>query len=253
MTRLALEDVSVTFTLRNRGATSIKDWALRKVLRRPGPPAPCVHALTNVSFEVGEGERLGVIGHNGAGKSTLLRVLAGIYHPTSGRRHVSGRISSLFELALGFEPDATGWENIRYRGYLQKESPRTIQTKMREIAEFSELGSALDMPVRYYSSGMMVRLAFGIATAIEPEILLLDEVLAAGDASFQDKALRRMRGLMGKARAIVLVSHDTHNLGAMCDRVLWLDHGRVHQLGAPEPTIAAYKAYMKGLAAQSAA
>jgi ABC-type polysaccharide/polyol phosphate transport system ATPase subunit len=249
MARLALEDVSLTFTLRNRGGASWKDWALSKLLHRQRPPAPTVEALRNVTFELADGERLGVIGHNGAGKTTLLRVLAGVYHPTRGLRLVEGRISALFELGLGFEPEATGWENIRYRGYLQKETPRTIAPKVQAIAEFSELGDKLDMPIRYYSSGMLVRLAFSIATAIEPEILLIDEVLSAGDMAFQTKAHARMRALMEKARAIVLVSHDLTTIANMCDRVLWLDHGRMHALGPVHETIAAYKDHMNALAA----
>jgi ABC-type polysaccharide/polyol phosphate transport system ATPase subunit len=240
MARIALDDVHLTFTLRNRNSTSLKDWVLRKLTGRPGPPQQQVHALAGVSFEVREGERLGIVGHNGAGKSTLLRVLAGIYRPNAGRRVVEGRIGSLFDLALGFETDATGWENIRYRGYLQKESPASIRLKAQEIAEFSELGSALDMPIRYYSSGMLVRLAFSIATCIEPEVLLVDEVLAAGDLSFIHKARERIRELMTRARLIVMVSHDLTSLKTMCDRIIWLSHGRIHQSGPTEEVIDAY-------------
>ncbi len=158
-----------------------------------------VRALEGINLRVGEGERLGIVGSNGAGKSTLLKLLAGIYPPTAGRREVRGRISSLFEISLGFEADATGWENIAYRGYLQGETPRSIRGKIKPIADFSELGKFLDMPVRYYSAGMMIRLAFSIATAVEPEILIIDEVLAAGDAAFQTKARDRMRNLIARA------------------------------------------------------
>ena len=167
-----------------------------------------VRALEGINLRVGEGERLGIVGNNGAGKSTLLKLLAGIYPPTTGRREVHGRISSLFEISTGFESDATGWENIAYRGYLQGETPRSIREKVKPIAEFSELGEFLDMPVRYYSTGMMIRLAFSIATAVEPEILIIDEVLAAGDAAFQVKARDRMRNLIARARAVIVVSHD---------------------------------------------
>ena len=241
MKRIELEDVHLTFTLRNRGGSSIKDWALRKLLRRPPPPAVRVPALRGVSFAVADGERLGVIGHNGAGKSTLLRLLSGVYEPTLGTRVVHGRISSLFELSLGFEFDATGYENIRYRGYLQKESPTSVRAKMDEIAAFTQLGhDKLNMPIRYYSSGMLVRLSFAIATAIEPEVLLVDEVLAAGDAEFQQRARQRMRELMKTARAIVVVSHDLAALGEMCDRVLWLENGQVRQIGPVHETIHAY-------------
>jgi ABC-type polysaccharide/polyol phosphate transport system ATPase subunit len=253
MARLALDDVSLTFTLRNRSGASWKDWALSKLTGRPGTPRTTVQALSNVSFELADGERLGVIGHNGAGKTTLLRVLAGIYCPTLGRRLVEGRISALFELGLGFEPEATGWENIRYRGYLQKETPRSIGQKVEAIAAFTELGDKLDMPIRYYSSGMLVRLAFSIATAIEPEILLIDEVLAAGDMAFQAKALARMRALMARARAIVLVSHEMKTIAEMCDRVLWLDQGRPRLLGPVRETLDAYKEHMGALAAAAVA
>lgn len=249
MARIALEDVHLTFTLRNRNGSSIKDWCLgnaRRLMGRPagGPPQQTVHALRGVSLDVREGERLGIVGHNGAGKSTLLRVLAGIYRPTGGACRVEGRIGSLFDLSLGFEPDATGWENIRYRGYLQKETPASITEKMKQIAEFSELGSKLDMPIRYYSSGMLVRLAFSIATCIEPEVLLVDEVLAAGDLSFIYKARERIRGLMKRARLIVMVSHDLDSLAQMCDRAVWLANGRVEQVGTPEQVIGAYRAHM---------
>lgn len=245
MKRIELHDIHLTYTLRRRGGSSIKDWVMAKVMHRPGPPAQHVHALRGVSFEVADGQRLGVIGHNGAGKSSLLRLLAGIYLPTSGTRVVRGRISSLFELGLGFEPDATGWENIRYRGYLQKESPKSIKEKIAEIAEFSELGPALDRPLRYYSSGMMIRLAFSIATTIKPEVLLVDEVLAAGDLGFQQKARQRMLGLMREARAIVVVTHDLKNLPQICDRVVWLDQGQVRMIGEAVETTEAYTRYMQ--------
>ena len=187
-----------------------------------------------------EGDRLGIIGPNGAGKSTLLKLLAGIYPPTAGRRLVKGHISALFDIALGFEPDASGWDNMMYRGYLQGESPQSIRAKMQPIAEFSELGDFLNMPVRYYSTGMMVRLAFSIATAIEPEILIVDEVLSAGDMAFQSKARERIRSLMSTARAVIVVSHDLASLGMLCDRVLWLDHGRARLIGPAQEVIAAY-------------
>jgi ABC-type polysaccharide/polyol phosphate transport system ATPase subunit len=149
-------------------------------------------------------------------------------------------VSSLFDIALGFEPGASGWENIAYRGYLQGETPRSIKSKMQPIAEFSELGEFLDMPVRYYSSGMLVRLAFSIATAVDPEILLVDEVLAAGDAAFQAKANHRMRELISRARAVIIVSHNLDSLRELCERVIWLDHGRLRAIGPPDEVIAAY-------------
>jgi ABC-type polysaccharide/polyol phosphate transport system ATPase subunit len=253
MRRIWLQDAHLTFQAHRRGTISFKDFVLQKLLKRPAPPTPVVEALKGVSFEVHDGQRLGIIGHNGAGKSTLLRMLAGVYQPTRGVCETHGRISSLFELSLGFETDATGWENMRYRGYLQRETPDSIRAKSQAIAEFTELGPALDMPIRYYSSGMLVRLAFAIATAIEPEVLLIDEVLAAGDMAFIEKARRRMRELMDRAKAIVVVSHDMASLGKMCDQVLWLHKGEIRQLGPAHETIQAYQRFMKDLARGHAA
>jgi ABC-type polysaccharide/polyol phosphate transport system ATPase subunit len=244
MPRIELDKVSLTFKVRQHGRITLKEFVVRHLFRKTFNPFIQVHALKEVDLQLREGDRIGIIGHNGAGKSTLMKLLAGIYPPTSGRRLVEGNISSLFDIALGFEQDASGWENICYRGYLQGETPRTIRSKMQPIAEFSELGHFLDMPVRYYSAGMMVRLAFSIATAIEPEILLVDEVLAAGDISFQEKARQRMRDMMAKAQMIVTISHDLEALPKLCDRILWMDHGQVRQLGPPGEVIAAYIHHM---------
>jgi ABC-type polysaccharide/polyol phosphate transport system ATPase subunit len=210
------------------------------MFRRSINPFIKVRALQDVSLEFAEGERVGIIGHNGAGKSTLLKLLAGVYPPSKGQLTVEGRISSLFELSLGFEMDASGWENIFYRGYLQGETPKSVKAKMQGIADFSELGDFLNMPVRYYSAGMMVRLAFSVATAIEPEILLVDEVLGAGDLAFQTKARQRMCDMMNKARLIVMVSHDLEGLAKLCQRGIWLDHGRVRQTGSILDVITSY-------------
>jgi ABC-type polysaccharide/polyol phosphate transport system ATPase subunit len=246
MARIELDNVSLTFKVRQHGRITLKEFFVRHLLRKPFNPVITVEALKEVSLSLHDGDRLGVIGHNGAGKSTLMKLLAGIYPPTAGKRVVQGEISSLFDIALGFEGDASGWENIRYRGYLQGETPATIKAKMQPIAEFSELGHFLDMPVRYYSAGMMVRLAFSIATAIEPEILLVDEVLSAGDMAFQAKARQRMIEMMAKARLLVMISHDLESIRKLCDRVLWMDHGRTRQLGPPDAVIAAYTEHVRG-------
>src|SRR5436190_494242 len=171
MAHIDLDHACLTFRLRERYQITLKEYLLRGMYRRTANPLREVKALQDVSLTCRDGNRLGIIGANGAGKSTLLRLLAGIYWPTQGRRLVQGRISSLFELTLGFEMEASGRQNILYRGYLQGETPRSIRAKMDEIAEFSELGHFLDLPMRCYSAGMLVRLAFSIATAIEPEIL----------------------------------------------------------------------------------
>jgi len=240
MALIELEDVSLLFRVRRHGRISLKEYLLNSWRGGPKLGAFEVRALENINLRVTRGDRVGIIGHNGAGKSTLLKLLAGVYPPTSGQRRVVGRISSLFDIALGFEQEANGWENIAYRGYLQGESPRSIRSKLEAIAEFSELGKFLDMPVRYYSAGMMVRLAFSIATAIEPEILIIDEVLSAGDHAFQAKARERIRGLIATAHAVIVVSHDLTSLRTLCDRVLWLDHGRVRMSGPVDEVIDQY-------------
>jgi ABC-type polysaccharide/polyol phosphate transport system ATPase subunit len=241
MVMIDLEHVNLEFRVRQFKRLTLKEFLVRGMFKRSANPIMHVKALQDVTLKVGEGERLGILGRNGAGKSTLLKLLAGIYPPSSGTRRVVGRISSLFDIALGFEPDSNGWENIYNRGYLQGETPRSIRSKVDRIAEFSELGQFLDMPVRYYSAGMMVRLAFSIATAIEPEILIVDEVLAVGDLAFQQKAGQRIREMMSQARMIVMVSHQLESLANLCTRCIWLDHGRVNLEGPPRTVINAYQ------------
>jgi ABC-type polysaccharide/polyol phosphate transport system ATPase subunit len=242
MSLIQLENVGLRFDVPTAGRASLKESVIRRLSGRGAAPLMRIQALDDVSLTIGRGERVGVIGHNGAGKSTLLKLLAGVYPPTSGRRTVRGRVSSLFEVALGFEPAVNGWENITLRGYLQGETPAGIRAKQHEIAEFSELGAFLDLPVRCYSVGMLVRLAFSIATAVDPEILLIDEALSAGDLAFQEKARRRMTELIARARLLVTVSHELDVLAELCERVIWLDHGRVRQDGPAAAVIAAYRA-----------
>jgi ABC-type polysaccharide/polyol phosphate transport system ATPase subunit len=250
MAAISLQDVHLTFTLRKRGSTSIKDTILRAITGRSGPAAPTVEAIRGLNLELRDGDRLGIVGHNGAGKSTLLRVLAGVYRPTAGTLKVAGRISSLFELNLGFDEDANGWENIRYRGYLLRESPEKLESKIAEIAEFTELGEAMDRPIRYYSAGMLVRLAFAISTAIEPEILLVDEILAAGDLAFVEKARQRMNVLMQQSAILVMVSHSLKSIEQICNKAIWMEQGQIRQSGSPEEIVAAYREHMLAKAAK---
>ncbi len=246
MTLIQLDNVGLRFHVRRFGRISLKEYLLRGLFRRSKQATFNVQALEGINLHIGEGDRLGIIGSNGAGKSTLLKLLAGVYPPTTGRRLVRGRISSLFDIALGFEPDASGWDNIMYRGYLQGETPRSIRPKMQPIADFSELGDFLNMSVRYYSTGMMVRLAFSIATAIQPEILIVDEILSAGDLAFQTKARQRMQELMSSARAVIVVSHDLESLRSLCDRAIWLDRGSIHRSGPTNEVIDAYVQHIAG-------
>jgi ABC-type polysaccharide/polyol phosphate transport system ATPase subunit len=250
MALIELDNVGLTFQVRTYGRITLKEYVLKGGFRRRRSEIMQVKALEDINLRLGEGERVGIIGHNGAGKSTLLRVLAGVYLPTAGRRVVEGKIASLFEITLGFEMDANGWENIAFRSYFQGQSPRELKQKVPEIAEFSELGDFLNMPLRYYSAGMMVRLAFSIATTIEPEILLVDEVLSAGDLAFQRKARTRIEQLLGHARMVVMVSHDLGSIERFCDRVVWLHHGRMRAVGPAPEVIAAYRESTQEVAAQ---
>ncbi|MCA1293922.1 ABC transporter ATP-binding protein [Paenibacillus sp. alder61] len=200
-----------------------------------------VHALKNFSLEINEGEKVGIIGHNGAGKSTLLKTIAGIYPIKSGSLDVKGEIRSLFDLNLGFDLESTGRENIMYRGLLLGESPKTMREKEKEIIDFADIGEFIDYPIRSYSAGMLVRLAFSISTSVSGEILLLDEVIGAGDASFVAKARDRMHNLMNRAKILVLVSHDLTTITEICNRVVLLKQGEVVMDGNPEEVIRYYK------------
>ncbi len=240
MAKIELHDVSLTFTLRKAVRLSLKEFLLNGMFMNSRNPLVRVPALVDVDLSVKDGERIGIIGHNGAGKSTLLKMLAGVYPPTHGTRLVEGKICSLFDITLGFEPDATGRENIMYRAYLQGETPRTLRPKQKQIEDFSELGDFLDTPVRYYSAGMAVRLAFSIATAIEPEVLLIDEVLSVGDLSFQNKAGQRMKDMMATASLMVMVSHDLGSIEKLCTKAIWLEHGRIVASGPAKEISAMY-------------
>lgn len=203
-----------------------------------------VHAIKNMNLEIKEGERVSIIGHNGAGKSTFLKMISGIYPPTNGILNVSGKISSMFELSTGFEMESSGWDNIYLRGLMLGETPSSIKEKMKEIAEFSELGEFLDMPVKYYSSGMFVRLAFSVSTAIKPDILLLDEIVAAGDASFLKKAEKRMNEMIDVAKIMVLVTHSMKTAKDLTNRCLWFEKGKIVMNGKPKEVI---KEYLKNV------
>jgi ABC-type polysaccharide/polyol phosphate transport system ATPase subunit len=199
-----------------------------------------IRALDNVSFTLRNGDRLGLIGHNGAGKSTLLKVLAGVYTPDSGSIRIEGRVSPLFNAAPGLDPDDNGYENIKTCGMFLGMSSEEINRKLPDIVDFCELGEYLDLPVRTYSTGMVARLGFAIATAIEPDILLLDEGLGAGDARFAARAESRMQGLIQRTRILVLASHSDPLIRSMCNRAVLLEKGRVIEIGPIDEVINRY-------------
>ena len=246
MAKIELTDVSITFNAHQQKRVSLKEYLVRGMFRKSVNPVLRVHALNGINLSVRDGERIGIIGHNGAGKTTLLKTLAGVYPPTAGTRVVEGKVCSLFDITLGFEMEATGWENIQYRSYLQGETPASIRTKLDQIAAFAELGDFLNIAVRNYSAGMLMRLAFSIATAVDPEVLLVDEVLAVGDLAFLQKARARMKELMGSARLMVMVAHDLPTIREMCTRVIWMKHGQIVLEGKPDEVVDAYCASVNG-------
>lgn len=200
-----------------------------------------IHALKNINVQIVSGERVGLLGHNGAGKSTFLKTVAGLYPISSGELDVQGQVRSLFDLSLGFEPDATGRENILYRGLLLGLSPKFMREKIDEIVAFADLGEFIDYPIKTYSAGMQVRLAFAISTTVGGDILLLDEVIGAGDANFMAKAKVRITSLIEKAEILVLASHDFGALQSICTRGLVFHHGELLFDGEITDAIAEYK------------
>lgn len=186
-----------------------------------------VRALDDLNFEFADGERVGLVGHNGSGKTTLLRTLSGVYEPVRGKLKVHGKIASLLDVSMGLDPDATGFENIYLRGILDGLSPSRIRSKIDEIADFSDLGEYLNLPVRTYSSGMMLRLAFAISTSVEADILIMDEWLSVGDAEFSAKAARRLDTLVGSASIVVIATHDPTLVARVCTRKISLEHGKI--------------------------
>ena len=193
-----------------------------------------VRALDGLNFEIAAGERIGIYGHNGSGKTTLLRVLTGAYAPTAGYLEVRGRVASLLDISMGMEGDASGWENIVLRGLMMGMRPDEIDARMDVIAEFTGLGQYLDMPLRTYSSGMQVRLAFSVSTVINADVLLLDEWLSVGDAEFQQKATRRLHELIEKSSIMVIASHSQELLKEICTRVFKMGHGKITAECSPE-------------------
>jgi ABC-2 type transport system ATP-binding protein len=200
-------------------------------------------ALKNISLDIGDGEALGIIGHNGAGKSTLLKVVSGVMKPVEGRVNVLGKIAPLIELGAGFDPELTGREIIYLNASILGFSRKEINAKYDRIVEFSELRDFIDAPLKNYSSGMIARLGFSVATEVDPDILIIDEVLAVGDAQFKTKSKERILQFRKKGITILFVSHDMDEIRSLCSRVLWLDHGYMKMIGNADTVIPEYESY----------
>lgn len=240
---VSVENVSVRYRARLEHRPTMKSTLGR--LGKPKREVKQIEALNEVSFELCHGEFLGVIGHNGAGKSTLLRTIAGILPPSEGRVVVNGHVTTLLSVGIGFNAELTGRENIRLGGLANGLRPKEIEAKEDEIVEFAGLGEFIDYPMKTYSSGMYGRLGFSVAVHMEPDILLIDEALSAGDAAFREQASAKIKEMMGKARAIILVSHGLALVKEMASSAIWLDHGRIAGQGEPEDVIKAYTAFVE--------
>ena len=239
-TMIEVSDVSMRFRMNSDRIMSLKEFvttALRGKLRYQE-----FTALEHVSFTVKKGETLGLIGRNGAGKSTMLKVISGILKPTEGSVTCHGNVVPMLELGSGFDMDLTGRENIFLNGAILGYSEGFLKAKYDEIVEFSELGQFIEVPIRNYSSGMLARLAFSIATVVQPEILIVDEILSVGDAQFQEKSKRRMMELMGGGTTVLFVSHSIEQIREMCSKAIWLEQGKIRVVGDAKELCDAYGA-----------
>jgi len=239
---IELKNVFLTYKILHDRSNSLKEKIINFLHKRSyvEKKLDVFNALDNISMRISEKERVGIIGRNGAGKSTLLKVISGILKPTKGTLMINGAVQPLIEIAAGFNPEFTGRENIYLNGYMLGFTPKQIKEKEKDIIEFAELDKFIDVPVKYYSSGMSVRLAFTIATSIDPEILLFDEMLSAGDALFITKAKSRLDDLIAKAKGVVLVSHDLELIQSFSTRVLILEKGKIVFDGNPKDAVSHY-------------
>ena len=247
-TLITLEHVGLDLPIFDVSGQSLKKRVLRAGRRNriaeDNAGVIIVRALDDISFTLEAGDRLGLIGANGAGKSTLLRVMAGIYPPTAGTVRTQGKTVPLLDISLGMDEQSTGRQNIRLRGLLLGMSDAEIRAKSEEIAAFTELGDYLDLPLRTYSTGMRVRLGFAISTAVDAQILLLDEVLGVGDARFQDKAKTRLEDLHHRAEIVVIALHSNEAIRKACNKAMWLDRGKLMAMGSTAEVTAAYEAHV---------
>ncbi len=241
-TVIKVENVKMKFNLSKEKTDNLKEYFI-KFIKRELDYHP-FWALKGVSFEVQKGDKMGIIGLNGAGKSTLLKLIAGVMKPTEGQISVTGSIVPLLEMGTGFDPDYTGRENIFLKGALLGYTRRFLEEKFDEIVEFSELEEFIDVPLKNYSSGMTARLAFSIATTVEPEILIIDEVLSVGDAKFQQKSREKMNSLLDEDATVLFVSHSTQQVRDMCNKAIWLEKGELITRGDVDEVCDAYEKFI---------
>ena len=257
MSAIVLKNVTKRFRRQavRREYTTFKTELLRWVTRKskPLPGSQYIEALRGIDLTIPQGRTVGIIGRNGSGKSTLLKIITGIYAPTEGTIDVHGRISALLDLGAGFHPDFTGRENIMVNGIILGMSRHELKGRMDEIIQFSELGDFIDQPVRTYSSGMYMRLAFAVATHVEPEILIIDEILSVGDEHFSKKSLAKMNEFKTRGKTIVVVTHDLSTLKNWCDHVAWVDGGKIRLMGDPGQVIDQYRQAVLAAEAQATA
>ena len=242
--RIDTHNAWVEFPIFDAKTRSLKKTFLGKAggaIGRTGSNVVVIEALRDITLSLSIGDRIGLVGHNGAGKSTLLRLLSGIYEPTRGSAVVRGRVAPIFDLGIGMDPETSGYENIITRGLFLGESRKTMQSKVDEIAEFTELGDFLSMPLRTYSTGMRIRLAIGVVTSIDPEILLLDEGIGAVDTDFLKKALKRLQRMVERSGILVFAGHSNEYLARLCTTAIWIDHGELRMSGGVEEVVRAYQ------------
>lgn len=244
MSIIKLDSVSISFPIYNTNARSLKkkvfEIATGGRIASGTDGHVVIEALSGLDMSFSDGDRVGLLGHNGAGKSTFLRLLGGVYYPTSGCLTVEGKIGSLIDISIGTDPEATGRENIYLRGALLGMTKSEIESRFSEIVEFSELGDFIDMPLRTYSTGMYMRLAFTVSTITRPDILLMDEWLSVGDEGFRHKAEVRMKELIQSTNILVIATHSKELILETCNRAIWLEHGVVRMDGAPDQVCAEY-------------
>lgn len=244
MTSIELTNVSVSFPVYSAGSRSLKKLVISATTGgRIGNQSNhvVVQALDNVSLKFEHGDRVALVGHNGAGKTTMLRVIAGIFEPPSGTVRIDGKVTPMFDIALGIDPDSTGYENIILRGLYLGLSKAQAMSRLDEVVEFTELGSFLELPVRTYSLGMQARLSFAMATCIDPEILLLDEGIGAGDAAFLDKANDRLNSFISRTGILVFASHSIELLRRFCNKAVLMEHGRLIAFDTLESVLEQYR------------